>query len=216
MGNFYPGSGGMFGAKPNLYIEGTANTDVSVRVILKEEGSNWLASVPAHGALGWKGKLDNRNFLKTDRGDYRFIYYDFRMFGKQFQDQEGFCTQKENVIPRIAQTMNEAGFNGVEIADFLEYWSVKFPNSENYCVYPQDNRQLDTVLRLEITPKPASVQRLLFMVQVQDRLVKNGKKFTAPPKKEWHPMPSRALASDRNSAELKIREWGIGFFGALR
>ena len=48
---------------------------------------------------------------------------------------------KKHVIGKMAMTLKQASFTGREIADFIEYWSVKLPGSKSFCIYPQDERQ---------------------------------------------------------------------------
>jgi len=212
MPSYYPGTGGMMMGKPNLYIEGPAGTPITIKMKFTEQGANWLATVPSHGTQGWKGTLEEKGRIRTDQGIYGFLFSDYRVNGFHLQDREGFCSTKKNVLGKMAISLNRSGFTGREIADFLEYWSVKFPQAERYCVYPQDERQLATVADLEVTPKPASIRRLLFMVQLEENLGKSAGKFTKAPVREWNPQPVRALASDKNA--IKIREWGVGFFAA--
>ncbi len=212
MGNYYPGGGGVFAAKPNLYLIGAPGTQVSVKIQMKEEGANWLAAVPAHGQEGWKGTLNDRKRIVTENGAYRYLYSDYRLFGQNFQDQNGFCADRKNIINKMALELNRAGFSGRELADFIEYWSVKLPASKRYCVYPQDERQLNAVAPLEVTPKPVAIRRVLFMVQVGEGLTKSGHKFTSAPKSTWTPEPLRMPASEKEG--LVIREWGVGFFAA--
>lgn len=216
MGNHYPGSGGMFAAKPNLYLQGPVGTEVTVKVKLAEEGSNWLASVPSHGTEGWKVKLAARSKVQAGGGTYGYLYSDYRMHGREFQDRKGFCAARKNVVAKMALQLKEADFTGREIADFIEYWSVKLPRSQGFCVYPQDERQLDAAAPLEISPKPAAVRRVLFMVQVEEGLVPSegaaGKrrKFSSRPNAPWHPQPLRLPASAAGS--VVAHEWGVGFF----
>lgn len=211
---YFPGGGGFFAAKPNLYLLGAVGTDVSVKVKFVEEGANWLAAVPVHGEQGWRVTLAERNKLRSGDVTYGYLYSDYRAYGRVLQDQEGFCAPKEDIISKIALEMKRAGFSGRELADFMEYWSVKFPQSESYCVYPQDDRQLEKIASLEINPKPVAMRRVIFLVQVQEGLRKNGGKFTKAPKRPWNPVPLRVPAAE--SREIVAREWGVGFLAAKR
>lgn len=212
MPTYYPGTGGMFAAKPNIYLEGPAGTEVSFKLKFTEPGANWLVSVPVHGREGWSGKLTEKKLFQTEGGSYKFLYTDYRMHGNQFQDEAGFCATRDKVVGKIAISMKQAGFNGREIADFMEYWTVKFPQSERYCVFPQDERQLETVAAFEVSPKPVAVRRILFMVQVQEAMNKGVGKFVSAPKREWVAPPIRMPAAEKQG--LVIREWGVGFLSA--
>ena len=210
-GMMYPGSGNVGIAKPNIYVHGPQGTEVTFKLKFVEEGSNWLASVPAHGTDGWKGTIAEKDKFQTADGLYRYLYSDYRVYGKNFQDQHGFCTSKNDVIGKMARQLKEASFTGREIADFIEYWSVKLPKSNSYCVYPQDEHQLATVATFEVTPKPAAVRRVLFMLQTEEGLGKASPmgKFAARPASPWHPEPLRVPANDQTA--VTVHEWGVGF-----
>jgi hypothetical protein len=210
---FFPGGGGVFMAKPNLYVLGTPGTKVNIKLKFVEEGTNWLAAVPTHGTEGWQATLTDGYRVRVNDVTYGYLYSDYRVYGKPLQDTEGFCSPKETVLNRMAIEMKGAGFTEREIKHFLEYWTVKLPQSESYCVYPQDERQLDQVAALEITPKPAAVRRLLFLVQVKEGLRNNGDKFTKPPKNPWKPSPLRTPAAADPKAVV-VHEWGVGFLAA--
>ena len=210
-GGFYPGGGGGFGGKPNIYISGKPGTEFKVKVDMKD-GSNWLATAPVHGDLGWQGTLEKENQIAVNKIDYSFFYYDFRFDEKRLQDTSGFCTDRDHVISRMADGLKVAGFKENEIKDFVEHWSIKMPFSQRYCVYPQNEKHLNQIAELKIEPKPRRVTRLLYMVVVQEGLLNNGKKFTKAPSKEWNFAASNS--GDRFPAsddEIAVREWGVGF-----
>ena len=212
---FFPGNGGFFAAKPNLYVLGPDGAQVNVKLRLVEEGANWLVAVPTHGAQGWQATLTNGDRVRVNGVSYGYLYSDYRAYGKPLQDAEGFCAPKNLVLRRMATEMKMAGFTEREIAHFLEYWTVKLPQSESFCVYPQDERQLDQIAVLEITPKPAVVRRLLFLVQVKEGLRKNGGKVTQAPRRVWRPPPLRMPAAMDTQAVV-VHEWGVGFLAEKR
>ncbi|HAR44154.1 MAG TPA: hypothetical protein DCS07_16240 [Bdellovibrionales bacterium] len=212
MGNYYPGHANVGAGKPNIYIEGAAGTDFKMKIRFLEEDANWLAAIPVHGVDGWKGTLGEKNQIKTEQGTYPYFFSDYRVHDRAMQDKEGFCATKDKVIGKMAMSLKAAGFSKMEIGDFLEYWTVKLPQSKSYCVYPQDERQLDRITALDVTPKPKSIRRLLFVVQVEEGLFKNGEKFTSAPPNTWSPQPVRNLASSpAEKGGITVREWGVAF-----
>ena len=100
----------------------------------------------------------------------------------------------------------------------MEFWSVKLPASDSYCVFPQDEAQLDKIAALEISPRPVAVRRLLFLVQVKEGLSTDDKpsaakpKFSKPPTMAWNPQPLRTIASEPKG--IVVHEWGVGFLAA--
>jgi hypothetical protein len=212
-GGYFPGGGGFFGAKPNIYVTGTPGTAVTVKLHFKEKGDNWLAAIPAHGEEGWHGTIAENDRVTVDGVTYGYLYSDYRVYGRAFQDTAGFCASKPVILTRIANEMNRAAFSPREIAHFLDYWAVKFPQSESYCVYPQDERVLEQVAALDVTPKAAVTRRVLFLVQVKEGLNKTGAKFSKAPTQEWTP---QALRKPASANAITVREWGVGFMAAKK
>lgn len=211
--NYYPGQGSFFAAKPNLYLEGKEGTKVNIKLEFLDKDTNWLAAIPVHGKEGWNAVIAKKGFLTVNDTAYAYLYSDYRSAEKYLQDQEGFCSKKDAVLGRMALEMKSANFSEPEIAQFLEYWTVKLPKSESYCVYPQDERQLDKIAKLEISPAPKAVRRLIFLVQVKEGLRKNGGKFTKEPSKTWTPTAFRLPAAEEKDAFV-VREWGVGFLAS--
>lgn len=215
-GAMYPGHGGGFAAKPNLYVSGPSGTDVKVRVNLAQD-SQMLIAVPGHGLTGWAAKISDGDRLSSKGASYDFLYYDYRFNEKKMQDTAGFCTEREGLIPKMADGLKAAGFTTPEIEDFREHWSVKIPPADRYCVFPQDSRFLDRVAPLSIEPKPASVTRFLFVVVLDETFaLGRATSFNKAPKKTWdyaakaEPKRDRAPASALANG-IAVREWGVGF-----
>ncbi len=215
--NYFPGRGNAFAGKPNIYISAPKGTKVSVKLKLADD-SNLLAALPKHGEKGWTATMGTNDTLTVDengtQANYPYFFYDFRLNEKKLQDSAGVCFPKEELMPNLTKMLKDKGFKPQEIQDFFVHWSVKMPRSNSYCVFPQEEEILNEVAALEITPKPTSIKRLVFMIAVEEGLVKNDDiKFTTPPSQKY-----RSFASTENPAKAKsgiqVREWGVGFIAS--
>jgi hypothetical protein len=207
-GSYYPGHGGAFGAKPVLYVNGPDGTPIKIRARLAQ-GTQWLVAVPRHGENAWTGTIQKNRFVSAN-ADYRYVFYDYRMDEKKLQDSSGFCTRRGELMPRLAAALKSSGFKPNEIKDFTDYWTIKIPQSERYCVYPQSNSELQAIAALEIEPKPSQFKQVLFIVQFGENLDGKGK-FHSAPIATWKPA---ADTREPASASIQVREWGIGFLQA--
>lgn len=214
VGPMYPGvfpgmnTGGAMMGKPNVYIEAPKGTEVEVKVI-PEAGSHLLAAVPIHGSVGWKAKVLGPNQIRSDGARLGFLFYDYRMDPGLLQSEAGFCAPnaKETVV-QMAKVLKQSGFTDYEIKDFTVYWDVKLPAKDSYCVYPQDERSLSKVARLEVSPKSAQVTRVGFMVV--PATATGRAHFKKDPVRAWVPEKTSTLRAPA-SKEIRVREWGVGF-----
>lgn len=211
-GGYYPGGegGGTVGlAKPNLYISGPPGTKVNVKLNLPSD-TTWLVSVPPHRD-GWSFTLEKGGLIKGTSASYRYAYYDLRVKEEKLQDLAGKCFEKsEEVLAWMKKYLKNSSFHTNEINDFEEHWSQKIPPSKKYCVFPQENEQLDSVAPLQIEPAPSAIKRIVFVVSVGEAMEKKlARRFTKPPKEEWK--SSQRAPSSKESDGISVREWGVGF-----
>ncbi|MBL7715267.1 MAG: hypothetical protein JNL01_07330 [Bdellovibrionales bacterium] len=212
-GGYYPGHGGGYAAKPNVYVEGKEGLSVKIQVQLSND-STLLAAAPIHGNDGWKGRILKEGKLESKGSEYGYFYYDYRFDEKILQDQAGFCALRKDVIEKMAEGLNQAGFKDREIVDFVSHWSIKIPPMKRFCVFPQDQRTLDKAAKVQIEPKPKAFVRVQFIVIPEEGLKKYGSLFASEPKKAWdfveQGKPGRIPAAAGQS-DLIVREWGVGF-----
>jgi hypothetical protein len=143
---------------------------------------------------------------------------------KYLQDSQGFCTEREGLIERLAGILKERGFHPNEISDFATYWEVKLPAFKNFCVFPQSEKDLESVADLQVDPKPDQLTRMAFVLVPEEARSSGfkGKKFLNKPSSKWtapqtenEKSDSKEVSSDEKAKPgLEVREWGIGFLMA--
>lgn len=147
--------------KPLIYLYPETTTTISIINHFKGE---LLTTYPAYND-GWKviaepnGKLlnlaDNRNYnwLFWD-GHYDFpaSHYDFK---------EGFYVDKKDYTDFLHHKLALIGLNENEINDFVVYWLPILNQNEESFIYFSVNDDLGNSSRLEVTPKPDTMIRVL-------------------------------------------------------
>ncbi len=206
----FPGGwhhGGAVAGKPNVYIHGPPGTSFKFRVVPQGK-THLLASVPAHGKRGWTAKQNSSGDggIHSESAELAYLFYDYRFEPGRLQGEEGFCTDRTSLMPRLEQTMSEAGFTPNEIEDFHEYWSIKMPAAKSFCVFPQDERVLESIAHLEVRPVPLYSKRVVFIIVPNDSTAPLLKQ---PPLRAW--VPKKQVERIPASNGLGIHEWGVGF-----
>ena len=232
-GNYYPGTGGGVAGKPNIYVSAPAGAKIQIKVTHPDD-SNLLATVPIHRSGGWTGTVNSDGTLTSGNTRYPFFYYDLRFNPDRIQNTKGYCVEKAALLPSLVSYLKQAGFKANEVSDFQNYWSLRMPPSNRYCVYPQDESNIRGAADLEITPAPDQLTRVWFFIVSDD--AKAVAKFKKPgaanaqyaslaakwfkkPATEYvlakaKGTPGRSLASTNSSptpARVEVREWGVGF-----
>ena len=207
-GNSYPGHApGMMG-KPNVYFSGKPGTKIKIKMQLAP-GNNILAAVPIIGEEGWDFKLSKNNSISANGANYSYLFYDYRTGLDSFQFDKGFCTSHAQVIPKMANILKDLSFKPKEITDFTDYWLAKMPASEEYCIYPQVENEINGSVALQVTPAPSKNTRVFFFVLPKEIMGHPElQKYTQRPNSEWIPPVIRSVAS---TSGLELREWGVGF-----
>ncbi|MAZ47243.1 MAG: hypothetical protein CME65_01690 [Halobacteriovoraceae bacterium] len=193
--------GGVMG-KPNVYVYGSNNTEFEISIKFSEK-SNLLSAIPSYQKV-WRGKIVNNGILH-ENAFYRYYYYDYGVDISKLQWESGKCVKDDELMGYLNNVLNQSGFRKKEIDDFNEYWSYKMPPGDSYCVYPQRNKELNKVARLETKPA-AIINRLSFFIvpQVEKDLNRKVSSFKKP-SREW-----KAEKQNANQG-IVINEWGVGW-----
>jgi hypothetical protein len=220
--SYYPGpspqggGGGCYAAKPNLYVTGTKGSEFKIEIDLKNQDSNWLAAVPSFVNKTWTGKIADNGKMKSGDANYNYFFYDFRTAENDLQDKKGFCTTRDKLIPRMATVLKNEGFKENEIGDFVQHWSMKIPQMQKFCVYPQTDTELSKVAEVKITPAPKFYKRVLFTVVPEEYFDKLGAKFSYAPTQEYDMTKSRVDRMPASVNGVEVREWGVGFLASKK
>ncbi len=204
----YPGSGGMFAAKPNVYVKNgdgkLTNFQMSFDV---SRGASFLATTPWLNENSWEGLVTTDAF-RVDNVKYDYLFYDVRLDHRLMQFRAGWCVASEHLVEGMIGELRALGFSSLAMQDFKEHWQEKIPHEEQaWCVYPQFNQQLDQALPVSVTPK-APFTRVVFILVPQRREERR-------PASVFPELPRLSHVALRPSpnpvAKLHYLEWGVAF-----
>lgn len=198
----YPSGGPMVMGKPNIYFSKIPSKGAKVQIKLPK-GSRMIATAPAMEKT-WNILGTKDGGLMIGDTKYGYIHYDFRNQLAGLQNTEGYCTAKENLVGSVVGILKELKFTEASRQDFTDYFTTKIPNSKEYCVYPQLEKQIATISRLNIQPKPDSFLRINFVIVPSEARELTKSKFSKKPTKEWK-------TPNFEKTGFSVQEWGMGF-----
>lgn len=208
---YYPGTGEVFAAKPNVYVESIhAEKKFEFRFVSEGNLSFLVTTPPLERDNSWKGKIVEKDKFEVGGINYDYLFYDIRLPREKMQFDHGLCSTREAAIEWMLGDLKELKFPAIALQDFEEHWRVKIPDYPFYCIYPQYNRQLNDALPVGITLEQSSFTRSLFI------LVPHKKEIDVS---DYHeiPLPSQDPARFRPSVKIlrenMFKEWGVAFLG---
>jgi len=208
---YYPGTGEVFAAKPNVYIESIhTEKKFEFRFVSEAKLSFLVTTPPLERDNSWKGKIIEKDKFEVGGINYDYLFYDIRLPREKMQFDHGLCSTREAAIEWMLGDLKELKFPAIALQDFEEHWRVKIPDYPFYCIYPQYNRQLNDALPVGIALEQSSFTRSLFI------LVPHKKEIDVS---DYHeiPLPSQDPARFRPSVKIlrenMFKEWGVAFLG---
>lgn len=236
MNNFQPNipggnGGGVYLDKPVVYMTGPTGTKVQVYVDqggTAKDKHEVLVAVPAfsHSKMGsgWNAVIDGKT-LRTDKGDYEYFFYDAWADDKIFQDKEGYCADRKEILDYMSSGLKQRGFPENSIQDFKMTWNIKLPFNQNLCVYPQTEKELQAGVKLTFEPANVELIQLEFIVVPKSYFsrpeAKGRPRFSAAPGKDFVRFKPTSMITGRTVAgtaaatakapTIKAYDWGVGF-----
>jgi hypothetical protein len=203
----YPGGGGVFAAKPNVYVKNSGVKLASFRMTFDtSKGATFLATTPWLKEESWEGLVTTDAF-RVENVRYDYLFYDARLPHTAMQFRAGWCVDRERLVEGMVQELRELRFSALALQDFKEHWNEKIPQEPVYCVYPQFNAQLDAALPVEITPQAPFLRVVFILVphRQQERLPAS----VFPELPRHSHLPLRPVISE--AGPLEYMEWGVAF-----
>ncbi len=174
--------------KPNIYLYPQSIIDVDVKLSFPK-GGKVIKSIPEYNQ-GWNVSITPNGMIENK---YTFLFYESEQ-PNLWQYESGWTIKTENLKTFFKENLKEYGFNQNEIKDFIDYWIPRLKESKYYTIYPQENRKVDELIDLEISPKPKSILRLHYVIKGSSMINKNLSKHIIKPFK-------------RNG--FTVTEWGV-------
>ncbi len=145
--------------KPNIYLYPEEETGLSVELSFPK-GGKILKSIPSYKSK-WKvkvkpnGKIDNK---------FPFLFYESSQ-PNEWQQESGWLVNRDSLEDFFEHNMQAYGFNSTEIYHFTSYWVPRLDKSKFYLVYPQENKEIDPLIRLETSIKAQHILRLHYFIK---------------------------------------------------
>ncbi len=155
--------------KPAVYLYPPEKMLVNVKV---HPAGTLIYTDPQYDSkTGWTvdaypdGKIStNYNLQPTT---YPYLYFESKVPDQIIKKPtKGWVIQSESsewfgpLQTRLESILPQLGLNTVQTKDFVDYWKKALPYSQYYFIGIIDQSNVDQIERLEITPKPDSINRV--------------------------------------------------------
>jgi hypothetical protein len=208
---YYPGSGEVFAAKPNVYVESIHQMKKFNFRFVSDKKLNFLVTTPPLDRMNaWQGKIVDKDKFEVDGIYYDYLFYDIRLPKEKMQFDHGVCSTREGAIEWMLLDLKAMKFPAIALQDFEEHWRVKIPDYPFYCIYPQYNRQLSDALPVGITLDQSTFIRSLYILSPHKKEpdINDPSDIPLPTKDSTHFRPMVKILK-----ENMFKEWGVAFLG---
>ena len=143
--------------KPIIYIYPDEKKRVTVRV---ENPENLIHTYPEYND-GWEVEADVDGTLTDVNGKKYYSLY-WEGINRVGVDQKvGFCIKGEDTAAFLEEKLEALGLNYKERQEFIVYWLPQMENNKYNYVYFMQTNEVDSIMSLDINPKPDSLIRVM-------------------------------------------------------
>lgn len=148
--------------KPNIYLYPVTETEITVRLDFPA-GGGLTVSDPPYGD-GWTVRVTPESVID---GGHGHLFYEAEV-PPEWQFERAWVVQQRQVETFFTENLTAHGFNGSEIADFIEHWIPRLEDHPFYVIYPQYAKEIEPMIRLTIEPEPDGLLRLYYAISGVD------------------------------------------------
>ncbi len=141
---------------PYIYLYPEHTTDISVRVDILCEGTI-TESEPEYNS-GWNVNVNPEGIIN---GQYDYLFYEGAIILDNVNCQ-GWVLDGGNLEQEMRSLLEDIGFAGREIDDFVDFWQPRIEGHAYYAFYYQEPKSL---IRLDVTPVPPNILRAFFIIR---------------------------------------------------
>ncbi len=154
--------------KPVIYLYPTAPLSVNVQV-----EAAITTSEPTYNQ-GWNVWAKPSGQLTTASGEqFNSLFWEGKGKGVYPEITKGRVVARINVAEELSQDLTALGLNDTEIADFLEFWLPRMPNSKYIRLTWLQTKEMNALAPLHITPQPDTIIRVFLDFAGQDTATTN-------------------------------------------
>ena len=151
--------------KPVIYLYPEKETEVNVKLTLTD--GKFTCTYPDY-RNGWSvtAEPDGTLYDNYDGKEYSYLYWE-GLGDTQWDFSEGFVVRREDTAEFLREKLTLLGLTPREYNEFIVYWLPKMQENEYNLISFQTDRYTDSA-KLDITPKPDSVQRVFMAYKACD------------------------------------------------
>lgn len=154
-------------AKPILYLYPKKKTKVTV----KFEHPELLETTYPKYKNKWTVTAHKNGDLYDEDGKYYYgLYWDEKKV-HTVDFSTGFYVEKDNAISFLEEKLNSVGLNKKERNEFIMYWLPYLERNEKSLVYFELTDERESYDKINISPKPDSLLRLVIHIKKVDKKV---------------------------------------------
>jgi len=141
---------------PNLYLYPENETDITVNLGFPA-GGEVIESEPSYGD-GWRVHVEPNGLINEE---YGYLFYEAHLPGP-LNSTTGWLLKGNDLEGEFRRLLEQHGFVGREVDDFVDYWVPILAGSPWYAVYQQEAGSMVT---LDISPTPHNVLRTWLLIE---------------------------------------------------
>lgn len=141
-------------AKPVVYLYPEKETAVKVWV-----GARMTKTDPDYGS-GWNVVAKPNGEVISSGKTYPYLFWEGRGSGLYPSIKTGTVVPTPDAVATIKGQLAKVGLNQKEIADFIEFWGPKMPQSSYVRLTWLLNKEMDELAPIKIAPKPDTIIRV--------------------------------------------------------
>lgn len=154
-------------AKPVLYLYPKKTTKVSVTF----EHPEFLETTYPKFTGKWEVTADNEgNLVDKDGKKYYALYWDEKKV-HEVDFSEGFYVEKDDAIEFLESKLSYIGLNDYERNEFIMYWLPILEKNKKSLVYFELTEERESYNKINISPKPDSLLRVVIHIKKVDKKV---------------------------------------------
>lgn len=154
-------------AKPVLYLYPKKTT----KVIITFEHPEYLETTYPKYIDKWEVKARSNGDLYDNNGSYYYaLYWDEKQV-HSVDFSTGYYIDKDNAISFLEQKLSYIGLSRREANEFIMYWLPILEKNEKNLVYFELTEERESYNKLNISPKPDSMLRLVIHIKKVDKKV---------------------------------------------
>lgn len=164
--------------KPAIYLYPKEETSINVRVTPK---GYFTLTIPEYPKSGWNVQAFPNGTIKNKGNNYSYLYYESKIINSEINKPDSGFVAKFEDLPGLYETLlPKLGLNEKEILDFKNYWLKVLPYSPYYFLGIMNEKDIEKIEPMTITPKPDTIIRVRFYFEPLDKMI-DVKKPSIPP-----------------------------------